>query len=52
MQCWYISLQFSTFSIYRVVPYYPILFVVWLLIVLSFIQYYIVRELFKVFVIF
>jgi hypothetical protein len=32
--------------------YYPILFIVWLLITLFFIQHYIVRELFKVFVVF
>jgi hypothetical protein len=41
MHCCYISLQFSTF-----------VFIVWLLITLFFIQYYIVRELFKVFVVF
>jgi hypothetical protein len=47
----YISLQFCTFSIYSMVTFpYSILF--WLLISLFFIQYYIVRELFKVFVVF
>jgi hypothetical protein len=42
------------FFVYSMVTYYPILrvFIVWLLITLYFVQYYIVRELFKVFVLF
>jgi hypothetical protein len=52
MHCCYKSLQFSTLFIYSMVTYYPILVIVWLLITLFFIQYYIVRELFKVFVVF
>jgi hypothetical protein len=52
MHCCYISLQFFNFFIYSMVTYYPILFIVWLLIALFFTQYYIVRELFKVFVVF
>jgi hypothetical protein len=52
MHCCYISLQFSTFFIYSMVTYYPILFIVWLLIALFFIHYYIVCEFFKVFVVF
>ena len=40
-------------SIYSVVTYYPLLVcLAWLLITLFFIQYYIVREFFKVFVVF
>jgi hypothetical protein len=42
--CCYISLQFLPFFIYSMVTYYPILFIVWLLITLMFIQYCIVRE--------
>jgi hypothetical protein len=48
----YRSLRFSTLSIYSMVTCFPILYIFWLLITLFFIQYYIVRELFKVFVVF
>jgi hypothetical protein len=48
----HISLQFCTFSIYSMVTCYPILFIVWLRNTLFFIQHYIIRELFKVFVVF
>jgi hypothetical protein len=48
----HISPQFSTFSIYSMVTYYPILFIIWLRNTLFFIKHCIVRELFKVFVVF